>query len=148
MPRLAGRTVALIADSGFNARELAEAGLGEAHVVPLLLDLPPAVPAPRAPGAPPSVVTVGRIVPNKRIEDVLRAFVLFRGRHAPAARLTLVGDDGGFATYRAALEDLAARIGGAGIRFAGRVSEAERDRVYATADAYLCMSEHEGSARR
>ena len=145
LPRLAGRTVALIADSGFNARELAEAGLGEGpYVVPLLLDLPAAVPAPRAPGTPPSVVTVGRIVPNKRIEDVLRAFVLFRGRHAPSARLTLVGDDGGFATIRAALEDLAARIGGAGIRFALRASEAERDRVYATADAYLCMSEHEG----
>ena len=144
LPRLAGRATALIADSGFNARELAEAGVGEASVVPLLLDLPAAAPAARPAGAPASILTVGRIVPNKRIEDVLRAFALYRGRHAPDATLTLVGSDEGFASYRAALEDLGARIGRGGVRFAGRVGEAERDRLYATADAYLCMSEHEG----
>jgi glycosyltransferase involved in cell wall biosynthesis len=144
LPRLAGRAIALIADSGFNARERAEAGLGEAHVVPLVLDLPAAAPGARPAGSPPAILTVGRIVPNKRIEDVLRAFALYRGRHAPDATLTLVGGDEGFASYRAALDDLVVRIGVGGVRFAGRVPAAERDRLYATGDAYLCMSEHEG----
>lgn len=144
LPRLAGRAVALIADSAFNARELAEAGLGEARVVPLVLDLPATAPEARPAGSPPAILTVGRIVPNKRIEDVLRAFALYRERHAPDATLTLVGSDDGFASYRAALDDLVARIGLGGVRFAGQVPAAERDRLYATADAYLCMSEHEG----
>jgi len=144
LPRLAGRATALIADSGFNARELAEAGLGEARVVPLVLDLPAAAPDARPVGSPPAILTVGRIVPNKRVEDVLRAFALYRGRHAPDATLTLVGSDDGFASYRAALDDLVARIRVGGVRFAGRVPGAERDRLYATADAYLCMSVHEG----
>ncbi len=144
LPRLAGRTAALIADSAFNARELAEAGLGEARVVPLLLDLPVAPPVARPAGSPPAILTVGRIVPNKRVDDVLRAFALYRRRHAPDATLTLVGSDEGFASYRAALEDLGARIGREGVRFTGRVPLAERDRLYDAADAYLCMSEHEG----
>ncbi len=144
LPRLAGRTAALIADSAFNARELAEAGLGEARVVPLVLDLPAAAPDPRPAGSPPAILTVGRIVPNKRIEDVVRAFALYRGVHAPDATLTLVGSDEGFASYRAALDELVARIRCGGVRFAGRVPLAERDRLYGSADAYLCMSEHEG----
>ena len=75
---------------------------------------------------------------------MLRAFALYRRTHAPDATLTLVGSDEGFASYRAALEDLGARIGRGGVRFAGRVAPAERDRLYDAADAYLCMSEHEG----
>lgn len=144
LPRLRGRAAALVADSGFNAVELREAGVGDARVVPLILDVP-ATPAPaRAAQSPPSVVSVGRIVPNKRIDDVVRAFALYRRHRAPAATLTLVGSDSGFEGYRRALEDLVARIGVGGVRFAGRVSDAERDRIYARADAYLCMSEHEG----
>ena len=38
-----GRTRTVIADSSFNAAELRDAGIGEAMVVPLLLDLPDSV---------------------------------------------------------------------------------------------------------
>jgi glycosyltransferase involved in cell wall biosynthesis len=144
LPRLRGRAAVLVADSGFNALELRQAGVGEARVVPLILDVPP-VPAPVRPaGSPPSVVSVGRVVPNKRLDDVVRAFALYRGHRAPRATLTLVGTDGGFEGYRVALQDLVDRIGVEGVRFAGRVSDDERDALYARADAYLCMSEHEG----
>jgi glycosyltransferase involved in cell wall biosynthesis len=37
-----------------------------------------------------------------------------------------------------------ARLGVRGVRFAGRVPDAERDALYGRADAYLSMSEHEG----
>jgi glycosyltransferase involved in cell wall biosynthesis len=144
LPRLRGRTAALVADSGFNALELREAGVGDARVVPLILDVPDRPAPARRAGAPPSIVSVGRIVPNKRIDDVLRAFALYRAHRSPDATLTLVGSDGGFEGYRRALEDLVPRIGAGGIRFAGRVPDAERDAIYARADAYLCMSQHEG----
>jgi glycosyltransferase involved in cell wall biosynthesis len=139
----ATRASALLADSAFNAGELRAAGGREVAVVPLLLDLP-APPPPRPAGAPPRIVSVGRIVPNKRLDDVLRAFVLYQRAHAPGATLTLVGSDDGFADYGRALRDLAGRLGARGVTFTGRVSASERDRVYARADAYLCMSEHEG----
>jgi glycosyltransferase involved in cell wall biosynthesis len=118
--------------------------VGDARVVPLVLDLPATAAPVRPAGSPPAILSVGRIVPNKRLDDAVRAFALYRAHRAPGATLTLVGSDGGFEGYRRALEDLVAAIGVGGVRFAGRVSEAERDRLYARADAYLCTSEHEG----
>jgi L-malate glycosyltransferase len=144
LPRLRGRVRALIADSAFNASELAPLGL-TAEVVPLLLDAAPR-PEPPRPARPSgaTVLSVGRIAPNKRIEDVIGAFHLYRGHRDPAARLVLVGSDAGFERYRIGLDRLLARLGTRGVTFAGRVSDAERDRRYADADAYLCLSVHEG----
>jgi glycosyltransferase involved in cell wall biosynthesis len=142
LPALAARADVLLAVSAFNAAELAAAGGIGATVVPLLLDVPEAVPAPRPPG-PPSVLSVGRIAPNKRLEDVIRAFALYRRHHAGDATLTLVGGAGGFERYRTALERLATRVGG-GVRFAGWIPDEQLEAAYRGAHAYLCMSEHEG----
>jgi glycosyltransferase involved in cell wall biosynthesis len=138
-----GRLDALIADSSFNAAELADAGLGEAEVVPLLLDLPAEVPR-REPNRDPVVVTVGRVVPNKRLEDVIRGFALYQRRHAPEASLVIVGSHVGFEDYRTALEILIARIGARHVVFTGPISSEARDAWYRRADVYLGMSIHEG----
>jgi glycosyltransferase involved in cell wall biosynthesis len=138
-----GRLDALVADSSFNATELRSAGLGEATVVPLLLELPSEVPR-RRPGREPVVVTVGRVVPNKRLEDVLKAFTLYQRRHAPQASLVIVGSDVGFESYRAALEVLAARLGTQGVVFTGPISSEARDAWYGRADVFVSMSVHEG----
>jgi glycosyltransferase involved in cell wall biosynthesis len=138
-----GRLDALVADSSFNAAELRSAGLGEATVVPLLLELPSEVPR-RRPSREPVVVTVGRIVPNKRLEDVLKAFTLYQRRHAPEASLVIVGSAVGFESYRAALEVLAARLGTQGVVFTGPISSEARDAWYRRADVFVSMSVHEG----
>lgn len=141
---LRGRVAALIADSAFNAAELREAGLGEAAVVPLLLDVDTPPDRDEDVTDSPLVLTVGRIAPNKRIEDVVKAFALLQRHHAPGATLAVVGSDSGFERYRATLERLVGRLGARGVQFTGPVSDAERDDLYARAGAYLCMSEHEG----
>ncbi len=138
-----GRADALIADSSFNAAELREAGLGDAAVVPLLLDVPAEVPR-RDPNREPVVVTVGRIVPNKRLDDVIKSFALYQRRRAPNASLVIVGSDAGFESYRTALEVLAARIGVRHVFFTGPISSEARDAWYRRADVYLSMSVHEG----
>jgi glycosyltransferase involved in cell wall biosynthesis len=138
-----GRLDALVADSSFNAAELRKAGLGEATVVPLLLDLPAAVPR-RTPNRDPVVVTVGRLVPNKRLEDVIKAFTLYQRRHAPEASLVIVGSDVGFEGYRTALEVLIARLGTRQVVFTGPISSEARDSWYRSADVFVSMSVHEG----
>ena len=141
---LAGRPRAAIAYSAFSAGDLRAAGIGEAVVLPPLLD--PVVPPDRSapPEGPPVVLTVGRIAPNKRLEDVLRVVALLQRAHDPEARLVVVGAADSFEPYRAALADLAAAIGVRGAVFTGRVPTPLRDRHYAQAGAYLCMSVHEG----
>ena len=138
-----GKTDALIADSSFNAAELRDAGLGDATVVPLLLELPTEVPR-REPNRAPIVVTVGRIVPNKRLDDVIKSFALYQRRHQPEASLVIVGSSVGFESYRTALEVLAARIGVRQVFFTGPISSEARDSWYRRADVYLSMSVHEG----
>jgi glycosyltransferase involved in cell wall biosynthesis len=138
-----GRTAAAMAASSFSAAELRDAGLDDATVVPLMLDLPPEVPR-REPNPEPIVLTVGRIVPNKRLEDVMKAFALYRRHHAPDALLVIVGSDAGFENYRRALDVLVARVGGDGIVFTGPISEEDRDAWYDKADVYVSMSVHEG----
>ncbi len=141
---LRGRARAILADSEYNAQELRDLGL-EATVVPLLLDLPaPPGPRARSAGPAPIILSVGRIVPNKRWEDVISSFALYQRHRAPQATLEIVGGADGFERYLDALRGHVARLGARGVIFRGRVGDDERDRLYARADAYLCMSVHEG----
>jgi glycosyltransferase involved in cell wall biosynthesis len=143
LPAFLGKIDSLIADSSFNATDLRDAGLGDATVIPLLLELPSAAPR-REPSPEPVVLTVGRIVPNKRLEDVVKAFALYQRHRAPEASLVIVGSDLGFENYRHALDMLVARIGARRVVFTGPISSQARDAWYHRADVYLSMSVHEG----
>ena len=138
-----GRIKSLSAVSNFNAADLREAGLGEAFVVPLLLELPSEVPRRNA-SREPVVLTVGRIVPNKRLEDVVKSFTLYQRQHAPESSLFIVGGDLGFENYRQALDVLVARSGARNVHFTGQISAEARNALYLRADVYLSMSAHEG----
>jgi len=144
LPRIGARAHALVTDSAFNAAELDAAGVPGAAVVPLLLPRPAPLAAPEPRSGPPTIVSVGRIAPSKRLEDVIKVFALYQRHRAPDASLALVGAADGFEAYRDALVTLVERIGGRHVRLYGRVSDAERDALYRRTDAYLCMSVHEG----
>ncbi len=87
---------------------------------------------------------VGRVIPNKKFEDVIRAFHAYRTRHNPRSRLLLVGSYGGFERYLAMLHALVARLGTPDVHFLGQVSNEELTALYDVADLFLCASEHEG----
>lgn len=143
LPDFAERARVAIADSRFNAAELEGAGFTDVRVVPLLLDLPAQSAAREAEPAP-AVVSVGRVVPSKRLEEALRAFALLHDR-LPAARMELVGNWDGFDRYRAALGRFATALGVEdAVTFHGRVSDAQRNAIYDRAGVYLCTSAHEG----
>ena len=144
LPELRGCTLA-VADSSFNAEDLREAGIEPVSVVPLLLNLPlRPLPHEGASATNPLVLFVGRIVPNKRLEDALDAFRQYQTRHARRARFVIVGSDDGFERYRSDLKQLASKIGAERVTFAGRVSREERDDLYRQASVYLSTSVHEG----
>jgi glycosyltransferase involved in cell wall biosynthesis len=140
---LPARPAVMIADSEFNAGDLRAAGLGDATVIPLLLDLPSEVPLDGR-GGDPIVLTVGRVVPSKRLEDVIKAFTLYQRHRAPTASLVLVGSHTGFENYRLALERLVDKLGAERVFFTGPISREARDAWYRRAHVYLSMSVHEG----
>lgn len=142
LPRLRGQCAAVVADSTFNADELAEVGIENAVRVPLLLNLPS--PPPERERGGPVVLSVGRLAPNKRLEDALKAFALYQRDYAPSASLVHVGPCQEFNGYRRQLEHVAEQLGVRNVRFTGRVPREERDRWYRRASAYICASVHEG----
>lgn len=91
-----------------------------------------------------NVLFVGRIAPNKRQENVIRAFDCYRKTWDPTARLTLVGSDTGMENYRGRLKSYIAANEIENVRFPGHIRFNQILAYYRTANVFLCMSEHEG----
>jgi glycosyltransferase involved in cell wall biosynthesis len=92
----------------------------------------------------PTVIFVGRLSPNKRQDNVIRAFWHYRHTFEPRARLIFVG---GFGPERY-LRELRGMVGDMGlsdaVTFADYVDDRTLAAYYRVADVYLSMSEHEG----
>jgi glycosyltransferase involved in cell wall biosynthesis len=151
LPRLCGLSDALWADSPFNARELATLGYA-AEVLDLPVD-PGRWDAPRNEALYSSVVSasgtqvlhVGRLAPNKCVEDVIKCFYFLVKYIDPQARLRLVGIDTDTELYSFSLRELANYLGiGYAVEFVGALADDEVRALYEASDVYLCMSEHEG----
>jgi glycosyltransferase involved in cell wall biosynthesis len=139
-----------LGDSEYNRQELEDLRFPSTGVLPVVpdfthLDLPPnMMMAERFDDGWTNVMFVGRVIPNKKFEDVIRAFHVYRTRHNPRSRLLLVGSYGGFEKYLAMLHALVARLGTPDVHFLGHVSNEELTALYDVADLFLCASEHEG----
>jgi len=88
---------------------------------------------------------VGRVVPNKKPEDVIRAFAVYHRGYEPESRLLLIGSTGNVKLYDRALENYirALELEDA-VVMPGHVTFAEILAGYHAADVFVCMSEHEG----
>jgi L-malate glycosyltransferase len=113
-------------------------------VMPLLVHVPHAVPRSDDAGREPALLSVGRIAPNKCLEDVIRVHHAVR-RELAAAQLWIVGDGNRLRTYGDSLQRLVAHLGEeTHVQRLGAVSRAELDVRYRRAGLYVSMSEHEG----
>jgi glycosyltransferase involved in cell wall biosynthesis len=146
----APRAELALGDSEFNRRELEEAGFAQTGVLPIVLDLslygrrPAPVVRRLFDDGRTNVLFVGRIIPNKRIDDLVRAFVAFQKLVRPHSRLLLVGDHRGHERYYDRLVELARELGASEVVFTGHVDDDELYAYYRVADVFLCLSEHEG----
>ena len=88
---------------------------------------------------------VGRIAPNKKQEDVIRAFYCYQRDYEPESRLFLVGNAGGMETYEARLKNYIHMLGlDEKVIIPGHIPFDETLAYYRLADVFVCMSEHEG----
>lgn len=148
LPELIGAVDVAAADSAFNAAELESLGAKRTEVIPLLVDCnrlgAPTAPS-RAATAPmsPTILFVGRLSPHKRQEEIIRAFALYRRHRANDARLVLVGEPITSA-YAELLRRLADELAPGAVTFESGLSPQALGQRYRNADAFLCLSEHEG----
>jgi len=147
---LAGRTELALGDSEFNRRELEEAGFPRTGVLPIVLDLDayhrPASPVVRRMYGDDrtNILFVGRIIPNKRIDDLVRVFAVYQRYLEPQSRLLLVGDHRGHERYYDRLQEMVRELKVEEVVFAGHVDDDDLLAFYSVADLFLCLSEHEG----
>jgi glycosyltransferase involved in cell wall biosynthesis len=139
-----------LGDSEFNRQELERLGFAPTGVLPVVPDfshLDGAVNdliAAEFDDGWTNILFVGRVIPNKRIENVIRYFHAYQRHFNPRSRLLLVGSYGGFEKYLAMLQQFVARLGASHVHFTGHVTNAELTAYYDVADVFLCASEHEG----
>jgi L-malate glycosyltransferase len=139
-----------VGDSDFNRRELEAAGYPRTDVLPILLDFSKFDRA----GDPvtrrlfgdgkTTLLFVGRVIPNKKFEDVIKVFHLYKKYFNPDSRLVLAGDYRGLERYFASLLDLVDRLELRDVHFSGHVDFGELAAFFDLADIYLSLSEHEG----
>ncbi len=139
-----------VGDSEFNRSELESMGFHPTGVLPLMLDRHQL----EGPGNPvvlemfdddkTNFLFVGRTLPNKRIEDVIKVFSIYQKFIDPDSRLLLVGEFHGFERYFDSLVRLVDDLLLEDVVFPGHVDTDDLVAYYQVADVFLSMSEHEG----
>ncbi len=92
-----------------------------------------------------NILFVGRLVPNKRQDDLIRAFNYFHRLIDPRSRLILIGSDANTPGYRLELQALVESLDLDQVELPGPIGPHEGlGAYYQTASVFLCLSEHEG----
>jgi glycosyltransferase involved in cell wall biosynthesis len=146
----AARCELAVGDSEFNRSELEALGFAPTAVLPVVPDFshlegePDAFVARGFDDEWTNILFVGRVIPNKRFDDLIRIFHAYRTRYHRRSRLLLVGSSIGFETYRTQLHHLIARLGTPDVYLTGHITNEELGAFYDVADLFLSASEHEG----
>jgi len=150
---LAGCVDLALGDSDFNRQELEELGFSNTGVMPIAVDTARIVDAPRRPALERiladgliNVLFVGRIAPNKKIEDHIRLAEMYKRYVDAYYRFIFVGRYDGVPRYYAQIRALVHEYKMLPDRFwfTGAVPDQDLAAFYRWADAYVSLSEHEG----
>lgn len=150
---LAGKLEYCIADSDFNKNDLLRMGYTcPIDVCPILIPFSDYERGPsekilqtyRDDGYV-NLLFVGRISPQKKQENIIRAFHFYHKYFNSRSRLILAGSWDGMETYYDRLRDYTERLGHTqDVIFTGHIKFEEILAYYRIADVFVCMSEHEG----
>jgi L-malate glycosyltransferase len=150
---LVGRVDLALGDSEFNRQELEAMGFSPTGVLPIAVNTERITQAPRRPALEKilgdglmNILFVGRIVPNKRIEDHIKLAEVYKRYVDSYYRFIFVGRYDGVPAYYAQVRALIAEFRMLPDRFwfTGPVPDEDLGAFYRWADAYVSLSEHEG----
>jgi glycosyltransferase involved in cell wall biosynthesis len=150
---LVGRVDLALGDSEFNRQELDALGFERTGVMPIAVNTERLTAAPRRPALEKilgdgliNVLFVGRIVPNKKIEDHIRLAEVYKRYIDSYYRFVFVGRYDGLPRYNAMIRALIVQYRMLPERFVftGGVPDNDLAAYYRWADAYVSLSEHEG----
>jgi L-malate glycosyltransferase len=150
---LAGRVDLALGDSDFNRQELDALGFTRTGVLPIAVNTARITDAPPRPALERvlrdgliNILFVGRIFPNKRIEDHIRLAESYKRYVDAYYRFIFVGRYDGLPRYYAQIRALIEQYEMLPDRFwfTGPVPDEDLAAFYRWSDAYVSLSEHEG----
>ena len=150
---LVGNVDLALGDSEFNRQELEQLGFAPTGVFPIAVDIERLTQAPPLPALEKilgdgliNILFVGRIVPNKRIEDHIRLAEHYKRYIDSHYRFIFVGRHDGLPRYYNAVRAMIVQYRMLPDRFLfpGAVTDEELAAYYRWADVYVSLSEHEG----
>jgi glycosyltransferase involved in cell wall biosynthesis len=151
---LVGHTELAFGDSEYNRQELESLGFTNTGVFPIAVDTGRITGAPRRPALETvlaeegwrNFLFVGRIVPNKKIEDHIKLAEHYKRYVDEQYRFIFVGKTDATPKYFAAIQEMLERYRMPAGRFifTGPVPDDDLATYYRMASAYISLSEHEG----
>jgi L-malate glycosyltransferase len=150
---LVGRVDLALGDSEYNRVELEQMGFAPTGVMPIAIDTGRITNAPRQPALEDilddgleNFLFVGRIVPNKKIEDYIRLAEQYKRYVNTAYRFVFVGRYDGVPSYYSTIRALIREYDLPPDRFifTGPVSNEDLATYFRMASVYISLSEHEG----
>jgi L-malate glycosyltransferase len=150
---LAGRVDLALGDSEYNRSELDALGFRNTGVFPIAVDTGRLTEAPPRPALErvlrdglTNILFVGRMAPNKKIEDILRLAEHYKRYVDAFHRFIFVGREDTCPRYYSMIRALMSqyRMTSERFWFVGSVPDADLATFYRTASAYVSLSEHEG----
>lgn len=141
-----------IADSKYNAQELRVLSFRNVFVFPIMIDFEEYLKPFNKPyynllnDERKNIIFVGRISPNKKIEDLIKVLFFYKKFISPSIRLIVAGNTATLPKYFYSVRDLASRffLTSDDIVFTCHIPFDELLSVYKLGDVFLSMSEHEG----
>jgi glycosyltransferase involved in cell wall biosynthesis len=140
-----------IADSEFNKNELNELGFDNVYILPIIIDVEKykrvkSNPKIKFDDGYKNFLFVGRIAPNKKIEDLIKIFFVYKNAINPKARLIIIGsfEENEYKKYYFMLQGLIKSLNLKDVIFTGRINFRDMVTIYRQADVFITMSEHEG----
>jgi L-malate glycosyltransferase len=150
---LVGRVDLALGDSDFNRQELEHMGFAPTGVLPIAVNTERITGAPRRPALEKilgdgliNILFVGRIVPNKRIEDHIKLAEMYKRYVDSYYRFIFVGRYDALPRYYNQVRALIGEYRMLPDRFwfTGPVPDEDLAAFYRWADVYVSLSEHEG----
>jgi glycosyltransferase involved in cell wall biosynthesis len=151
---LVGHVDLALGDSEFNRQELDDLGFAPTGVMPIAIDIERLTRAPRRPALEKlllddgqiNILFVGRVAPNKKIDDYVRLAELYKRYIDQHYRFLFVGKYDAVPAYYAAVQGLRRefKIPTDRMIFTGPVPNEDLAAYYRCADVYVSLSEHEG----
>jgi len=148
LDQLRDKVIMSLAFSKYSEKELIQKKFKNTAVIPAIIDLKKIITKDfsltKKLNNSVEIICVGRIVPHKKVEDILKVFAFYNQCINNNSKLLLIGKYNDSDAYLLWLKDMIEKLDLKNVTFINDISDEELASHYENADIYLSMSEHEG----